>query len=239
MYTLIISLGIGTLAGIGVYLLSYNYFLAILTAAVLVIGINYFIGKKFLKKLTDLFKTVEKDLKADRSEKAIERLKSGYSYSKWQFLVKEQIDSQIGMILYTKKKFDEALPYLKNGLSKNWMSMCMLATYYFKNKNIDEAKKVMEKAIKATPKEGFVYAVYAYILDSNGERDKAIEVLTKGLKKSPLDEKLESNLELLKNGKKMKMQNYGTLWMQLNIEKIPQGAKPYQALIGRQKIRRR
>jgi tetratricopeptide (TPR) repeat protein len=239
MYTLIISLGIGILAGTGVYLLSYNYLLAILTAAAFIIGINYFIGKKFLKKLTELFKQVEKDLKADRAEKAIERLKSGYEYGKWQFFVKEQIDSQIGMILYTKKRFDEALPYLKNGISKNWMAMSMLATYYFRNKNIDEAKKVMEKAIKATPKEGFVYAVYAYILDSNNERDKAIEILTKGLKKSPLDEKLESNLELLKNGKKMKMQNYGTLWMQLNIEKIPQGAKPYQALIGRPKIRRR
>jgi tetratricopeptide (TPR) repeat protein len=239
MYTLIISATIGLLIGIGVYFLSYSYFLSILTAAVVIIATNYFVGKKILKKLTELFKQVEKDLKADRAEKAIERLKSGYHFGKWQFFVRQQIDSQIGMILYTKKRFQEALPYLENSFNKNWMAMCMLATYYYKNKEIDKAKKIMEKAIKSNAKEGFVYAVYAYILDNNNERDKAIEILSKGLKKAPLDEKLASNLELLKNGKKMKMQNYGNLWLQLNIERLPQGVKPYQALLGRQKIKRR
>jgi tetratricopeptide (TPR) repeat protein len=239
MYTLLISATVGLLAGLAVYFLSYSYFLSILVAAVIIIATNYFVGKKILKKLTELFKQVEKDLKADRAEKAIERLKTGYRFGKWQFFVRQQIDSQIGMILYTKKKFQEALPFLENSFNKNWMAMCMLATYYYKNKDIDRAKRIMEKAIKSNSKEGFVYAVYAYILDNNGERDKAIEILSKGLKKTPLDEKLASNLELLKNGKKMKMQNYGNLWLQLNIERMPQGAKPYQALIGRQKIKRR
>lgn len=239
MYTLIISLGIGTALGVLVYFLSYSYFWSLIVAVICVIGINYFIGKRFLKKLTELFKKVEVDLKADRHEKAIERLKSAYSYGNWQFFVKQQLDSQIGMILYTKRKFEEALPYLKNSFNKNWMAMSMLATYHFKEKNVAEAKSIMEKSIKATPKESFVYALYAYFLESNNEKDKAIEILNKGLKKLPLDEKLESNLELLKNGKKMKMQNYGNLWMQLNVDKMPQGVKPYQMLIGRQKIRRR
>lgn len=239
MYTLIISLGIGTVLGVLVYFLSYSYFWALIVAVICVIGINYFIGKRFLKKLTELFKKVEVDLRADRSEKAIEKLKNGYSYGNWQFFVKQQLDSQIGMILYTKRKFEEALPYLKNSFNKNWMAMSMLATYHFKEKNVAEAKSIMEKSIKATPKESFVYALYAYFLENNNEKEKAIEILTKGLKKLPLDEKLESNLELLKNGKKMKMQNYGNFWMQLNVDKMPQGVKPYQMLIGRQKIRRR
>jgi len=54
-----------------------------------------------------------------------------------------------------------------------------------------------------------------------------------------LDEKLLSNLDALRNGKKIKMQNYGSLWMQLNISKIPQGIKPYQLILANKRFKPR
>jgi hypothetical protein len=97
----------------------------------------------------------------------------------------------------------------------------------------------MQKAIKGAKKEGFVYSVYAYFLSQINEKNKAIEILNQGAKKAPLDEKLQSNLDALRNGKKMKMQNYGQLWMQLNISKIPQGIKPYQMILASKRIKPR
>jgi len=163
----------------------------------------------------------------------------GISIQNGSFFVKEQINSQIGIILYSKKRFEEALPYLQSGFQKNWLSIAMLATYYYKEKQYDNMKNIMEKAIKNSPKEGFLYTLYAYYLQSINETDKALEVLTQGNKKVPLDEKLEAALEAIKNNKKIKIQNYGNLWLQLNIEKIPQGAKPYHMHLMNQKIRRR
>jgi len=83
----------------------------------------------------------------------------GYKYAKWQFFIKEQINAQIGMILYAKKRFDEALPYLKSAFQKNWMAMAMLATIYYKDKQYDLMKSTLEKAIKNSPKRVFVHSI--------------------------------------------------------------------------------
>lgn len=239
MFTIVVSAFSGALIGLLMFYITKSFVLSIILGMIVVIAINFFLGKYFLKKLTELFKLVEKDIRSDKAEKAIERLKDGYKYSKWQFFVKEQINSQIGIILYSKKRFDEALPYLQSGFQKNWLSMAMLGTYYYKEKQYDKMKDTFEKAIKNSPKEGFLYTLYAYYLQAINETEKALEVLTNGNKKVPLDDKLESALEAVKNNKKIKIQNYGNLWLQLNIEKIPQGAKPYHMHLMNQKIRRR
>ncbi|MCA1933041.1 MAG: hypothetical protein LDL13_05640 [Calditerrivibrio sp.] len=239
MFTIIISAVSGSLFGLILFLISKSYALALIGGIIVVIAINFFLGKHFLKKLTELFKLVEKDIRADKADKAIERLNEGYKYSRWQFFVKEQINSQIGIIHYSKRRFDDALPFLKAGFHKNWLGMAMLGTIYYKNKQYDLMKSTFDKAIKSSPKEGFLYTLYAYYLQSINENTKALEILTNGNKKIPLDDKLESALEAVKNNKKIKIQNYGQLWMQLNVEKLPQGAKSYHMHLMNQKIRRR
>jgi tetratricopeptide (TPR) repeat protein len=240
MYTLIISVAVSTAASLGLYLLTYKIFWPIFIFVVGVLGMNFFIGKKFMKKLTDLFKTVEKDLHAGRTEKAVEKLKSGYPLSKWQFLVKEQLDSQIGVIYYTNQQFQEAEPYLKTAFSKNWMAMAMYASHLYKKGDIDQMKKIMDKGIKGAKKEGFMYSLYAWFLLEKGEKEKAVEILTKGVDKNPSDERLASNLDAVKNGKKIKMQNYGNYWLQMHLgAKMPQGGKQYQQFLMNQRIKRR
>jgi predicted Zn-dependent protease len=239
MYTIAISILSSLAIGIGIYYTTYSYALSVIVALILMLIFNYFIGKYFLKKLTALFQMVEKDLKAGRTDKAIERLNEGYSISKWQLYVKEQINAQIGIIYYSNKKFDTARPYLEKAFTKNWMAMCMKAALYFKENKMEEVKKIMEKAIKGAPKEGFVYALYAYFLVESGDKQKAVEILNKGVKKNPLDERLGALLTAVQNNKKLKMQNYGTLWLQMHLTKTPQGAKQYQQFLMNQRMKRR
>lgn len=241
MYTILISLSSALLVGAGVYFTSYSYALAIILAVIIVIALNFLIGKHFLNKLTAIFQSVEKDLKSERADAAIAKLNDGYSIANWQLFVKEQINSQIGIIHYSRKRFEEAAPFLEKPFSKNWMAMCMKATLAFKEGNIDKVLTVMDKCIKGSPKEPFVYSLYAYFMLESDKKDKAVEVLQKGHSKIPLDDRLESHLSAVQNGKKIKMQGYGAMWLQLHIGKGPQGAgaKPYQALLQNQRIKRR
>ncbi|WP_022851539.1 tetratricopeptide repeat protein [Limisalsivibrio acetivorans] len=239
MLTLLISVAVSVAASLGLYYATYSFAWAIALAVLLIILINVLMGRHFLNKLKGLFASVEKDLKAGRNEKAIEKLKDGYQYANWQFFVKEQINSQIGMILYANKKFEDARPYLEKGFKKNWMGLAMLAALYYKDKNMEKAIKTMETAVKNAPKEGFPYSFLAWLHVQNNETDKAIDVLGRGTKKNPLDERLESDIELLKNGKKLKMERYGTVWMQLHLGKLPEGAKHYQQFLANQRIKRK
>lgn len=239
MFTILISVGISVALALGIYSLTFNIWWALTVMVIAMIASNFFLGRHFLNKLKELFGGVEKDLRAGRYDKAIERLKEGYKYSNWQFFVKDQINAQIGIILYSNKKFEESFGYLEKGFHKNWLSMSMLAASHYRAKETDKALKTLQDAVKAAPKEGFLYSFYAWMLSGSGQNDKAIETLNKGIKKCPLDEKLESNLEALKNGKKVKMERYGNTWLQLHLAKLPEGAKPYQQFLANQRIKRR
>lgn len=164
MYTLLIGLLFGVVTGYLGFLIYPSYILASLTFVAGVLVFNFFMGRYFMKKLTEIFNSTEKDIKSGKTDIAIEKLKTGYKYSKWQFLVKEQIDSQIGIILYANKRFDEALPYLKKALKSNWMAMSMLAAYYYRQKDYTNMKAVMEKSSKANKKDSFTQCLYAYFL---------------------------------------------------------------------------
>jgi tetratricopeptide (TPR) repeat protein len=170
---------------------------------------------------------------------AVDKLIGGYRFSKWQIFVKKQLNANIGSIRYMQKKFEEALPYLKDSFIKSWMSMCMLAAYYYRKQNFKEAFKVMEKTISANSKEAFPYSLYAWFLTERGEVDRAIKILTRGTSKLPLDERLSTELEAIKNKKKLKIQNYGALWLQLHLGKSPDGIRQYQLFAANQRVKRR
>lgn len=245
MFTLIIAILLGVAGGFlswGIYpgwSNSIDPLLFALTVVAVVIAFNFFMGRHFMKKLTDIFNLAEKDIKAGKYDQAIEKMKRGYKYNNWQFLVKNQIDGQIGAILYANKKFEESLPYLKNAIAKNWMAQSMLAAYYFKQKDYDSMKKVLIKATASNKKDSFIQVLNGYLLAEIGEVDNAIAALTKAQKKLKDDERLQAAVDALRNKRKIKMQAYGAIWMQLHLSKMPDGVKQYQTLITRQKIKRR
>ncbi len=194
------------------------------------------IVRAVMKKVEALMMSAQQDVMANRAEKAIASLKDGLKYGQWQFYVKQQILSQIGSILYMKRDFNEAMPYLEKGFVRNWVSMAMLGISYMKKNKSNKMIATFDKAVSGSAKEPMIYALYAFCLDKSGERQKAIAILEKGLKKTANDERLLENIELLKAGKKMKMKGFGDMWYQFHLEK--QGSlikKQTKAMTGRRK----
>ncbi len=210
-----------------------------LVSIVLFMLVYFLLSRSTMKKVTALVETAQKDLQNNRGEKAVATLKNGYKYAKWQFYVKGQIDAQIGTILYIRREFARALPYLEKAFVKHWVAMCMLAVSYMKRNKPTKMINAFEKALTANRKEPFIWNLYGYCLDKIGEKKKAQGVLEKGIKKTGGDERLVASLAAVQNNKRMKMDGYGDFWYQFHLEKA--GAivkKQTKAIQGRRKMPR-
>ena len=161
----------------------------------------------------------EKQLK-DQLRKAINIIKQGYQLKNWQFLIESQINGQVGSLLYAIKEFEEAEPYLRNSFLRNWMAQAMLAVTYFRKKKYDKMAETFDRAVKGNKKEALLWAIYAWCLWKNKDRQGAIDVLIRA-KKHVTDDKIESNLLALQNNKKMKMDGWKESWYQFHLAKPP------------------
>lgn len=242
MLSLLISLVVGALFGFGLSLTTSLHPMVYLIAATVVFLVIYFIlMRKVMNKVNTLVESAQRDLMANRTEKAVAAIQHAKKkYGPWQFYVGRQMDAQTGVIYFLRRDFSKAYEYLKNGFVRHWMAMGMLGVIYHKRNQTDAMIKTFEKAVTANRKEPLLWNLYAYCLDQAGKRDKAIDVLNKGMKKVKGDERLAANLEALRNGKKMKMQAYGDLWYQFHLEKPGSMIrKQTKAVQGRRKIVRR
>jgi uncharacterized protein HemY len=150
------------------------------------------------------------------------------------------MNSQIGMVYYLRRDFSKAYGYLEKGFVRHWVAMAMLAIIQMKRNQPKNMIATFDKAVSGTRKEPLLWTLYAFCLDKIGDRNKAVTIMEKGLKKIKNDELMTANLEALKAGKKMKMQGYGDQWSQFQLEK--QGSmirKQTKAMQGRRKIVRR
>jgi tetratricopeptide (TPR) repeat protein len=176
-------------------------------------------GRKIQQELEKIFTRAGELLKKQQFEKAIEAMKEGYQFSSRQFLVKGSIDGQIGVVQYLRKKNDEAEPLLASASMQHYIAKAMLGIIQWKRGEKKKAKETFDLALKTGKKESLLYAVFAYVLVEMGERDKAIEILNKGLGICKGDERLITNRNLLQNGKALKMKVYGEQWYQFLLER--------------------
>jgi tetratricopeptide (TPR) repeat protein len=242
MYNILISVGAGIVAFLILKLAAgLSWWLSLVIGLVVLMGLFYLLSRLIMQKVMAITETAGKDLQAQRVEKAIRELKEALRYGKWQIYVTGQINAQIGMIYYLKRDFSNAFPYLEKCFGKNWVAMGMLGVTYMKRNKREKMKETFEKAVQWSPKESLIWAVYAWCMSDCGDNGKAKEILERGLKKLPGDEKLKQNLELLQEGKKMKMKGYGEMWLQFHLESIGTIQKQQMAAMGgmrRRTIRR-
>ena len=174
-------------------------------------------------------------------DKAIELLKRGFLFEKWQVGVTTMLNARIGMLIFTrwmlsqqlpaaKGKFSlkEAIPFLERSRIKGqkakllqalWPAWAMLAVSYYKgDKNLDKAVEVLEDSVKVATKQGLLWSLYAWILWTEQRLDSAIEVLARGKAAAPDDKVLAENLNALQNRKKPNMRAYGEQWFQFGLE---------------------
>jgi tetratricopeptide (TPR) repeat protein len=241
MFNLAISLLVCTLVIVIFHLLvGLNIWYVAIIALIAFAGVYILLMRHVMKKVGNLMEIAQRDIQAGRIEKAVKTLESGYKYGSWQFYVKPQIDAQIGMLLYLRRDFAKAFEFLQKGFVRHWVAMAMLGICYMKRNKTAKMIETFQKATAATKKEPLLWNLYALCLDKVGEKEKAIAAMEKGIKKCGGDEHLEANLQALRVGNRMRMQDYGDMWYQFHLEKpgalIKQQTKAIQ---GRRKIVRR
>jgi predicted Zn-dependent protease len=233
MYNLLISAGTALIIFILLkFALHLPWWGSLLIALPFFLGSFLLISRIITRKLEAVMSGAMKDIQSQRFEKGLRELKGAFKYGKWQIYVTGQINSTIGMVYYVKRDFSNAFPYLEKGFFKNWVTMSMLAITYMKRNKKDKMRDTFEKAVVASPKESLLWSLYAYCLSDSGDSGKAKEVLERGLKKLPGDEKIKQNLQLLNEGKKMKMKAYGDMWLQFHLESIGTIQKQQMAAMG-------
>ena len=201
-------------------------------------GLFIWLGRKVQQELERIFTRAGDLLKKQQFDKAIEAMKEGYRLAPRQFLVKGSIDGQIGVVQYLRKKNEEAEPLLAAASMQHYIAKAMLGILQWKRGEKKKARETFEVALKTGKKESLLYAVYAYVLMEMSERDRAIEILNRGLGICKGDERLITNRNLLQNGKPLKMKVYGEQWYQFLLERpmIRQEAPPF-ARISRRALR--
>jgi tetratricopeptide (TPR) repeat protein len=166
--------------------------------------------------------TVQKELMAQKFDRALQTLQGGFTLAPWQFLVAAQLHSQIGVLRYVRQDFAGAQPHLEKSFSRHGIARAMLAVTHYRKKDLEKMRKVFEEAAKDNKKEGLIFAAWAWIEEKEGKHEQAIAVLARGLKANPGDEKLKAAAQTLQNDKRLKLGKlYGEQWFQFHLEKMP------------------
>jgi tetratricopeptide (TPR) repeat protein len=188
--------------------------------ALVVVAILLF--RRIGKLINPVVEEAQRHMQGGRVELALKSLKEALTHKAWHPMLEPQLRTQIGLIHYMQGDVDEALPELEKGGSRPWESPAYLGCAYFKKHNEAGMVKAFEKAVKIAPKEPLAYTVYAWCLVARGKKAEAAAVLKRGLDKLPQDERIKANLELVAEGKKMKVAPYGDRWTRFLLD----GGKP-------------
>jgi predicted Zn-dependent protease len=230
MYNLLIALGAGLLVTLVTKFSGFKLWQGLIPGTLVLLGTYFWLARRVGNQLQALMGSVQKELQGQptsqkeaqaRIERAIKMLEGGLVYDKWQFLVGSEIHSQIGMLKYMSKDLDGAKAHFAKASPRNYMAKAMEGALFFQRKDFPAMKKSFEAAVVSGKKEPLMWAVYAWCLMQNKEKDEALKVLGRGVEANPSDEKLKNSLSALQNDKKMKMKAYEPMWWQFGLEPPP------------------
>lgn len=223
MYNLLISLAVGAAVALGIaFGTTFGWVGSTVPALLATVATYFVLARRTWKQLEALFEEAHRELQAQRIDRAVTVLQRGFAFAPWQFLIASQIHSQIGVLLYVKRDFDDALPHLEKSFSRHWVARAMLAVSRWRRRDVAGMERVFESAVKANKKEGLLWCVYAWLLEKEGRHDDAVKALGRGSAANPLDEKLKGSLQALQNGKKLRLAKlYGQQWFQFHLEAVP------------------
>lgn len=220
MYSVLVSLVLGLLTFVGVAVLFDP--VAAVVPAVLVFTVALVAILLRVKRSVDALVGGVVPLLEQRRVQEAEDYLDGIRkrFGRWMPLLDGQIEAQMGMIDYFQLRFDKALPKLQKGKWQNWVAQVCIGAIHFRKGRKDEAWEVLEKAIGTGSKEPMTYVVYAMLLTRSGNRDKALDVLNRGLKALPDSKQLQELKGRIANKKKIKPAMLGDGWGQFFPEDL-------------------
>lgn len=223
MYTILVSILIGAAVGAAYTLagLWKTWAMGIILGVLVALASFVLISRRLAKRIEPRFEQIGKQLQSGAHQAAIKSLEELLPLARWQVLLAGQIYAQMGLIAYATDKEEQALGYLEKAGLRVADAQLARAALLFRRKKVDEAKGVLDVAIRANKKQIFLYHVYAFMLSKEGQREAAIEQLQKALKVEPSSDSTKDNLLRLQNNKKLNMKRFGTQWYGLKLEKLP------------------
>lgn len=229
MYTILISLLVGIVVGVGYTLLDFwqgwamGLILGVLTALATFIIMSRVLAKRFEPR----FLQAQKQLQAGSHQLAISTLEGLLPLARWQVMLKGQIYAQLGILAYATEDEKRAVDYLEKASLRAPDARMALAAIKYRRKDYAAAFDVMDTAIKANKKQILPYHAYAFMLSKQGQRDKAVEQLQRCLKVEPSNESTKDNLLRLQNDRKINMKRFGMPWYALRLDKPPASMRQY------------
>ena len=119
MYSLIAALFASFLT-FGAVALATQATYAVLPAVAVLAGTYWVIARRHSKAVETLMAELQREIQQQRVPNAIRMLHGAYGHAKWVFMLKGQLDGQIGTLHYIQKDFDDALPLLEKAWVKHW-----------------------------------------------------------------------------------------------------------------------
>jgi tetratricopeptide (TPR) repeat protein len=220
VFTLIISL----LAGVAVSLLvGFTHLVhslagTILPGVAVAIAAAIFLFRRVSRLTMPAVEEAQRHLSAGRRELGMQRLRDTLQLGRWHPLLAGQIHAQMGALLYDSGDLDGAISDLSRASKRPWESRAFLACAYFKKKEEAAMKRAFEDAIKVGDKDSLSFTLYAWCMNARGEKQEAIAILKRGIEKMPADQRLKGNVELLEEGKKLKVAPYGDRWARFQLD---------------------
>lgn len=221
MFSILSALGAGVAVTLLVRIFVHSLWGAIPMGLIAFVAVGIYLFRRTGAQIEPILAQVQKHLQGNRRDMAIKALRDAMSLGKWNPFLPGQLREQIGIIEYASGNLAEAEAELSRSSRFTWMSRAFLGCLYFKKKDAEKMKKAFEEAVKVGEKEGVLYTLYAHCLLSQGKKDEAVAVLERGLQKIPGDHRLETNVELAKEGKKLKTAPYGDAWTRFGLEGPP------------------
>jgi tetratricopeptide (TPR) repeat protein len=230
MYNLLIALAVGLLVAAAVLLAHLPWYAALVPGFLAFAGVFLLLARRVGQRVKAIMDQAQKELsvqstsvreRQQRIDKAVKTLESALVWDKWQPFIGGEIHAQIGMVQYMVKDYLQAEPHLRQASPRNGLALGLLGALHFQRKEYAEMESAFEGAVKGQKKEGILWAVYAWCLLQRKDRDKALQVINRGVAANPSDEKLKAGLVALQNDKKLKMKVWEPLWWQFGLE-MPQ-----------------
>ncbi|MBK7863294.1 MAG: tetratricopeptide repeat protein [Archangiaceae bacterium] len=230
MINLGISLAVAAVVFVAVRLFGFPVYAGAIPATLAFIGVFVVLGRRTFTQLQTLMAAVQAELQSMppnakerkvRVDKVIKMLENALPLGKWQFLVEGQIYGQIGMLKYLFEDYDGAKAAFVKSNPRDHYVKAMEGALAYKKKDFSSMEKAFEAAVTHGKKESLMWAIYAWCLLQNKEKDKALKVLGRGVEQNPSDEKLKTALTALQNDKRLKMSPWEPAWWQFHLEPPP------------------
>ena len=223
MINLLLALLAGSLAfGVGAMAGNVTYGIV---PAVLVFPLAYFLlARRVGRQLQAVMEEVGADLQNGKAKPARQKLEAARALGRWQFLIDQQINAQLGAIEYFSRNYKAARPLLKKAWARNWQAVGMLAALELRSNNKDLAVEHMTKAAKYGRKDPAMWGLYAYTLLEAGQRDRALSVVSDGLKVIEGSGPLKELKAAIANNRMKKFKwgkAFGQSWYSFWPEQIP------------------